>query len=51
MKIKAIIETGYATCNYEDEFEVSDDITEQEINEMIDEWVNDHISVNWWKEE
>ena len=49
-KIKAIIETGFAGCIHEGEFEVSDWETDEEINRMVDDWVSNYIFVNWWEE-
>ena len=49
-KIKVCIETGYAGCDYEDEFEVEDDIPDNEIDEMAWEFACNCITINWWKE-
>ena len=48
--IKVKIDTGYAGCSHEDEFEVEDDATEEEINELVDDVVSNHIDVAWWVE-
>ena len=48
-KVKVCIETGYAGCNHEDEFEVEDDVTENEIDEIAWELACNYITVNWWE--
>ena len=48
-KIKVCVETGYAGCNHEDEFEVEDDVTENEIDEIAWELACNYITVNWWE--
>jgi len=45
-KIKVTLETGYSGATYEDFFEVGDDMTEDEINEMIwDHMTSQYIEV------
>ena len=49
-KIKVCVETGYAGCDYEDEFEVEDDVSDSEIDEMVWEFACNCITTNWWEE-
>lgn len=49
-KIKWQCDTGFAGCIHEDEFEVEDDATEEEINEMVEQEVNNYIEWTWWEE-
>ena len=46
-KIQVCIETGYVGGTYEDEFEVEDNTTDSEIDEMAWELVSEYISVSW----
>ena len=48
-KIKVCVETGYAGCNHEDEFEEEDDVTEKEIDEIAWELACKYITVNLWE--
>lgn len=44
-RIKAYLETGFAGCEIEEEFEVEDNATEKEIEEQAREAIFDRI--NW----
>ena len=46
-KVKISLSTGFAGANYENIIEVEDDITEEELEEICEEFVWDHISVGW----
>ena len=46
-KIKWILETGYAGIEHEGEFEVDDDVTDKEIDEMVREDAFNCISWGW----
>lgn len=46
-KIKAYLETGFAGCEIEEEFEVEDNATEKEIEEQAREVIFDRISWGW----
>lgn len=41
------IDTGFVSCVHEFEFDVDDDTTEQEINEMVKDAVFNYIDVSW----
>lgn len=45
--IKATISLGYTGADVEFEFEVPDDATEKEINELCWEYATDYIQVDW----
>lgn len=46
-KIKAYLDTGFAGCRIEEEFEVEDDATQQQIEEEAREAVFDSIDWGW----
>lgn len=46
-KVKVHISTGFAGCTHEDEFEVEDNITAEEIEDMVMTSVWNHIDVSW----
>ena len=49
-KIKWICETGFAGCIHQGEFEVEDDTTEEEINEMVLDDICNYVNWSWWEE-
>lgn len=49
MKIRWICNTGFAGCNYEDEIEIKDDATDEEIEEMVKEEIFNYFSWSWCK--
>ena len=50
--IKATISLGYLGADVEFEFEVTDDATEEEINERCQEYATDYIEIDWvWVED
>ncbi len=46
--VKWKIGTGYPGANHEGEWEVEDDITDSELDEMMQDEMNDHIEY-WWE--
>lgn len=42
-KIHFYISTGFATAEYNDIVEFDDNVTEEELDEYLDEFVNSHI--------
>ncbi len=38
---------GFPTASREDELEVEDDATEDEIEEVVREWANNYIEFGW----
>lgn len=46
-KIKAYLETGFAGCRIEEEFEVEDDATQEQIEEEAREAVFNSIDWGW----
>lgn len=49
-KIKWSLETGFAGCVHKGEFEVDDNATDEEIEELAREEVFNCINWNWWEE-
>ena len=49
-KIKWSCETGFAGCIHQGEFEVEDDTTEKEIDEMVLDEIYNYINWSWWEE-
>lgn len=45
--IKWTLSIGYPTAVVEDELEVEDDTTDEEIEEIINELANNYISIDW----
>lgn len=43
MKIRVYLTIGYANANREDEIEVPDDATEDEINDEVRDWAHNFI--------
>ncbi len=50
MIIHYCIETGYVKCDINDEFEMPDDATDEEIEEAVNDAIWNYISFNWWKD-
>lgn len=50
-KIKVWLNTGFAGCVHENEFEVDDDATEEEIEEMAKEIAFNDIDWGWSESE
>ena len=50
-KIKVTIDVGSVRHTIEDEFEIDDNATEEEIQEMVDAIVYTHIEVYWREDE
>lgn len=38
---------GYPTACHDDELEVPDDATEEEIDEIVSEWAHNYIEYSW----
>jgi len=49
VKIKAILDIGYYTARQEEIFDVDDNATEKEIEELVTDWANEHIYIDWRK--
>ena len=47
--IKWVLETGVAGCNIEDEFEVDDNTTDEEIDELAKDAVFSNIGWSWYE--
>ena len=45
--IEVVIDTGFVGGTHKDTFEVEDDATTDEIEEMVQDVVQNHISVSW----
>jgi len=41
--------TGYVGATHEGSFEVEDDATDKEIDDMVQEEVWSHIEINWYE--
>ena len=50
-KITFYIETGFIGAHYEVTEEFDDDIEESELNELVEDFLNDHIRYGWFEEE
>ena len=50
-KIKVTIDVGSVRHTIEDDFEVDDNATEEDIQEMVDAIVYTHIEVYWREDE
>lgn len=46
-KIYVHLSIGYPTACHDDELEVPDDATEEEINNLVDEWAQNYIEYSW----
>lgn len=46
-KVKIVLSTGFARANYEEILEIEDDITEEEMEEICEDFVWNRISVDW----
>lgn len=46
-KIKAYLETGFAGCRIEEEFEVEDDATDAQVEEQAREAIFDRVDWGW----
>lgn len=51
MKIKWLLETGFAGATHEGEFEIEDNATDEEIEEMAKDDAFQNINWSWWKYE
>lgn len=49
MIVKWCCETGFAGCDIEDEIEMDDDATDEQIDEEVREAMFNHISYCWWR--
>lgn len=47
--IKCVLETGVAGCNIEDEFEVDDNTTDEEIDEIVKDAILSNIGWSWYE--
>ncbi len=45
--IKASLGIGYCGATHETEFEFEDDITKEEIDQMVTEWAMNYIDIDW----
>lgn len=49
MKIRMHLTIGYAVGNHETIEEVDDDISEDELDDMVSEWAHNYIEFGWQK--
>ena len=49
MIIRAHVEMNLVGCRKEDEIEVPDDVDEDEIEEIVKDWLWDQVSFGWEK--
>lgn len=47
MKVKFVLHTGYVGCNHEEIIDLDDDLTEDQIEELWEDWVWDQINGCW----
>ena len=45
--ITLYVESGYSSADYYETIEVPDDTTDEELDEMAQEFMNDHICYGW----
>lgn len=48
MKVTFWIETGYAGCGYEETFDVADDATEEDLENMMQDFLSNHIDYGYY---
>ena len=48
-KIRWVLETGFVGCTHEDEFEVLDDATDEEIDEIANEAAFSELDFSWYE--
>lgn len=48
-RIKAYCGVSFVASTYEEEFEVADDASSEEITEAVDEWAKQFVEA-WWEE-
>jgi len=48
-RIKVVLSIGYVGCELEEEFEVEDNATEEEIAEMAQELIFDRVDWSYWE--
>lgn len=46
-KIKLFVDTGYPGCEHEEIVEVDDNITDDELEEMAEDFMRENISCGW----
>ena len=49
-KIKAHCGIGYADAGYEEEFDFKNDVSDEEIDEIVKKWAEQYFEC-WWEEE
>lgn len=49
-KVHFYLGIGYPSAKHETIIEVEDDLTDDEIQEMYDEWANNYLEKEWWEE-
>ena len=49
-KIYVHLSIGFPTACHDDELEIEDDATEEEISEMVAEWAGNYIEYSWSEE-
>lgn len=50
-KIKLWVETGFVNAEHTDFIEVEDDTTEEELNELAEQFMRESIECGWSEEE
>ena len=50
MTVKVSLSIGYPSACRNDELEIDDDATEEQIDEIVQEWAQNYINVSWKKE-
>jgi hypothetical protein len=49
-RIKVSLSIGFANATHRDVIEVEDDATEEDIDETIQQWASNYISIGWSEE-
>ena len=45
------IDTGYAGAEYDEVEEFDDDVSEEELDEYLEDFMSNHIESSWWFED
>lgn len=46
-RIKVYLGIGFANADHSEVLEVEDDVPDSEIQEMVEEWANNYIEIDW----
>lgn len=49
-KIHFNLSIGFAGATHADVIEVEDDTTNEEIDQMLEDWASSYLDMSWWEE-